>query len=61
MAGRIRLRAGDTEALNLRGADLTEIQNWKKLWRIKGANIRNPPDGFVEWALANGAIDEDTS
>jgi hypothetical protein len=45
---------------DLRGADLRDIQ-WQHLKSIKGANIanvRNPPEGFIAWALKNGAVDQ---
>ena len=47
---------------DLSGADLSyaDLRNigWTKLKNIKGANItgvKNAPEGFVEWALKNGA------
>lgn len=43
---------------NLRGADLRDVR-WQKLASIQGANIgdvKNAPDGFVAWAIANGAV-----
>lgn len=42
---------------DLRNADLRGIE-WKKLTNIKGANIasvKNAPEGFIAWALKNGA------
>jgi len=42
----------DLSSADLRGMD------WKGLKSLRGANIhgvRNPPDGFVDWALAHGA------
>jgi hypothetical protein len=44
---------------DLRDANLSDIQ-WRGIASIKSANIhgvKNPPDGFVAWALQNGAID----
>ncbi|HEX7157745.1 MAG TPA: pentapeptide repeat-containing protein [Edaphobacter sp.] len=48
---------------NLSGADLSsaDLSNieWKNLRNINDANVyrvKNPPDGFVEWALQHGAI-----
>jgi len=43
----------------LNGADLTNIKNWRQIESIEKANIygvKNPPDGFVEWAMENGAV-----
>jgi hypothetical protein len=45
---------------DLRAADLKEIQ-WQHIMSIKAANIagiKNPPPGFVEWAIRNGAVDQ---
>lgn len=36
------------------------VQNWKKIREIRNANlfgVKNPPKGFREWALANGACE----
>ena len=43
---------------DLRHADLENIQ-WQHLKSIKGTNIaevKNPPEGFLVWALAHGAV-----
>lgn len=60
---RANLQWANLEAAYLQGANLQDIQNWKEIQSIEGANItgvRNAPDGFIEWALENGAvIDED--
>ena len=45
---------------NFIGSNLDNIVNWKEIKSIKGANItgiKNAPEGFREWALANGAIE----
>jgi hypothetical protein len=45
---------------DLRFADLKDIQ-WQRIKSIKGTNIaaiRNPPQGFVDWAMRNGAINQ---
>lgn len=45
---------------DLRQADLRDVQ-WTRLKSIHGANVallRNPPPGFVAWALANGAVSQ---
>ena len=55
------LESANLEGANLAGADLKDIQNWKGIWPFEGANItgvKNAPDGFVQWALANGAVDD---
>jgi uncharacterized protein YjbI with pentapeptide repeats len=48
---------------NLGGADLSFVNlskiDWKQLSNIKEANIagvKNAPEGFVDWALRNGAV-----
>jgi len=44
---------------DLRRADLKDIQ-WQRLKSLKLANVagvRNAPEGFVAWAMSNGAID----
>lgn len=49
---------------NLAGADLTDanlakIKGWQTIKNIKNANIygvKNPPDGFEEWAIEQGAV-----
>ncbi len=54
------LEAAALDDADLRSADLRDIQ-WQHLKSIKGANIanvRNPPAGFVAWALKNGAVDQ---
>jgi len=53
-----RLAGADLGSADLRFADLRNIQ-WQHLKNIKKANIagaKNPPPGFVEWALKNGAV-----
>jgi uncharacterized protein YjbI with pentapeptide repeats len=43
---------------DLRGADLFEIRNWTQsnMRFANVAEVRNAPDGFIEWALAHGAV-----
>lgn len=46
-------------AVNLRGSCLRGVRNWEKLRDVSAANIshvREPPAGFVEWALRHGAV-----
>ena len=51
----------DLRYADLSGSILTSIQNWRRIDRIKNANIdsvKNPPDGFIKWATApeQGAV-----
>ena len=59
------LKGADLTGANLAGADLrnTDLSNikWKDLTSVKDANVadvKNAPDGFVEWAKKNGAMVE---
>ncbi|WP_300019778.1 pentapeptide repeat-containing protein [uncultured Roseobacter sp.] len=48
--------------VNLSGADLQGIEDWRNIAGIEETNIfgiRNAPEGFMEWALSNGAISEE--
>ena len=56
------LAGSDLTGASLKNADLRNINisgiNWRKILSIQGANIygvRNPPDGFLSWALDHGA------
>ena len=56
------LAGSDLSGASLINADLRNINisgiNWRKIQSIQGANIygvRNPPDGFLPWALEHGA------
>lgn len=45
---------------DLRGADLANVQ-WQGIRSVAGTNlagVRNPPAGFVDWALKHGAVSE---
>ena len=47
---------------DLRGADLSDLQGWDALASTSYCNIggvRHPPRGFVEWAIAHGALLEE--
>lgn len=47
---------------NLMEADLENLHNWQKIQDIRGANIKgvkNAPEGFIEWAMQEGAIEVD--
>jgi len=53
-----KLDDADISGADLRFADLRDIQ-WKKLKKVTTANIagaKNAPEGFVDWALKNGAV-----
>jgi uncharacterized protein YjbI with pentapeptide repeats len=53
-----RLDDADISGADLRFADLRNVQ-WKQLKKVTGANIagvKDAPDGFVDWALKNGAV-----
>ncbi|MBB6144041.1 hypothetical protein HNQ77_001993 [Silvibacterium bohemicum] len=53
-----RFAGTDLSAADLGLADLRSI-DWRQIKSIRGANIagvRNPPAGFVDWALKNGAV-----
>ena len=52
------LAGASLEDADLRGADLQGM-NWKDLKSVKGANVqgvKRAPAGFVEWAIAHGAV-----
>jgi hypothetical protein len=53
-----KLDDADISGADLRFAELRNIQ-WKQLKKVAGANIagaKDAPEGFVEWALKNGAL-----
>lgn len=52
------LRATDLSRADLRNTDLGGVK-WREIRAIKLANVygvRNAPDGFVDWALSQGAV-----
>jgi len=52
------LRKTDLSGADLRNADFNRAK-WKEISAIKFANVfgvRNAPDGFVNWALSQGAV-----
>ncbi|MGA2420817.1 MAG: pentapeptide repeat-containing protein [Candidatus Acidiferrum sp.] len=54
------LSRADLSNADLREADLRDVQ-WKDIASVKGANIsgvKNAPEGFVAWALKNGAVEK---
>jgi uncharacterized protein YjbI with pentapeptide repeats len=47
--------------VNLENADLSGLVGWKKIKSIDNtniANLRGAPEGFKQWALSRGAIEE---
>ncbi len=56
--GFANLARADFSSADLRSADLSEVR-WKEIASMRLANIfgvRNAPDGFVQFALAHGAV-----
>jgi hypothetical protein len=54
------LAQADLSGTDLRLADLASMK-WKAVKGIKSANIagvKNAPDGFIQWALQNGAVED---
>jgi len=54
-----KLDSADLSAADLRRVNLTDA-DWRRIASIKAANIagiRNAPQGFREWALKNGAVE----
>jgi hypothetical protein len=56
------LRGADLSGASLDDVDLRRVEldgvKWQTLQSVKGANVygvRNPPAGFLEWALSHGA------
>jgi hypothetical protein len=61
--GGAKLDSVDLTAADLRSANLKDVQ-WKEIRSIKTANIagvKAAPDGFIQWALQNGAVDSSSS
>lgn len=55
-----RLDSADLGEADLRGTNLTDLQ-WEHIANIRGANVagvKNAPPGFVNWALAQGAVEK---
>ena len=55
-----RLDSADLSSADLRNANLRDVA-WQKIASIKSANIaniKNAPQGFRDWALKNGAIED---
>jgi len=52
-------RIADFTGANLEGADLTNVEGWQHIASMKYARIydvKNPPEGFIEWAKEHGAV-----
>ncbi len=52
------VEGADLENANLSNCNLSYIQNWDQIESIKNAKItgiKNAPEGFLEWALKEGA------
>ena len=50
------------DGADLGNSDLSEIQ-WQKIKSIRNTNlagVKNPPHGFLDWALKNGAVQSDS-
>ena len=57
---RAKMGGCDLTRADLRQAVLTGLIDWKSIASVQLANIhgvQNPPDGFVAWAMSNGAVD----
>jgi Pentapeptide repeats (9 copies) len=57
------LNGADLDGATLDAADLGDTDlgkvKWQKIKSLKGANIRqvrNPPEGFIQWATQHGAV-----
>jgi uncharacterized protein YjbI with pentapeptide repeats len=53
-----KLDDADISGADLRFADLRNVA-WKRLKKVSSANlagVKNAPEGFVAWALSNGAV-----
>jgi uncharacterized protein YjbI with pentapeptide repeats len=53
------LTQADLSGADLRSANLSSLK-WKEIRSIKSANIagvKGAPEGFIQWALANGAVE----
>jgi hypothetical protein len=53
------LNEANLSKADLYGSDINGIENWRKIANITNTNIyevKNAPDGFIEWAKEHGAI-----
>jgi hypothetical protein len=54
------LSGADLSGADLCGANLRGVKRWRQIKSIKLANIyavKNPPEGFIEWAKENGVVE----
>jgi Pentapeptide repeats (8 copies) len=52
------LDAATLDAADLGNSDLSDVK-WRQIKSLRGANIRrvrNPPEGFIQWATQHGAV-----
>jgi uncharacterized protein YjbI with pentapeptide repeats len=60
---RAELACTDFSNVNLTGAKLLNIEGWSQIISIEGADItdiQGSPEGFRDWAMERGAIDQST-
>jgi Pentapeptide repeats (8 copies) len=53
------LSEANLEDVDLENADLRDVKNWQNIASLQRATIqgiRNPPDGFIDWAVKHGAM-----
>jgi uncharacterized protein YjbI with pentapeptide repeats len=58
-----RFEEADLSNADLHGADLTGI-DWRQIAAVRNANltgVKNAPDGFVTWAIQQGAIQDQSA
>jgi hypothetical protein len=56
------LDGASLDAADLGNTNLSHVK-WQNIKSIKGANIsqvRNPPEGFIQWAMQHGAVTTDS-
>jgi uncharacterized protein YjbI with pentapeptide repeats len=54
-----RVHRADFSGASVMWADLSDLECWEKIADVTGLNVfevKNPPEGFVEWALEHGAV-----
>jgi hypothetical protein len=54
------VRDATLDRADLRDADLSNVRDWRSVHSIRlanVANVRHPPEGFLDWAKSNGAVD----
>jgi hypothetical protein len=56
----VTLRNATLDRADLRDSDLSNLRDWRSIHSIRLANvagIRNPPQGFLDWARSSGAVE----